>query len=155
MLIKQVRVYKAPTYTISKVYIDSRYFCDAVEDTDRGLTSDMSEEQIRSAKVPGRTAIPYGRYAVTIDVVSPRFEKRAAYKSIRGKLPRLLDVKGFDGILVHIGNNPNDTAGCILVGKNTIKGAVTDSRSTFLALYALMQKARARGESIEWRITTK
>ena len=31
------RIAKKPTYTIGKLYIDGVYFCDTVEDTDRGL----------------------------------------------------------------------------------------------------------------------
>jgi len=31
------RTAKKPTYTIGKLYIDDVYFCDTIEDTDRGL----------------------------------------------------------------------------------------------------------------------
>ncbi len=42
-------------------------------------------------------------------------------------MPRLLNVKGFDGILIHKGSNANSSAGCIIVGKNTVVGGVTSS----------------------------
>lgn len=32
------RIAKRPTYTIGKLYIDGKYFCDTIEDKDRGLT---------------------------------------------------------------------------------------------------------------------
>ena len=153
MKITHKRTYFGGSYTISKIYVDGKYFCDAIEDKDRGLTSEMTEEQIRKIKVYAQTAIPYGTYNVTIDIVSPKLSKRAVYNPIRGKLPRLLNVKGFDGILVHIGTTERSSAGCIIVGKNTIKGQVTDSNKTFFSLYALMQKARAMGEPITWEIT--
>lgn len=153
MKITHKRTYLGSSYTISKIYVDGKYFCDAIEDKDRGLTSEMTEAQIRKVKVYAQTAIPYGTYNVTIDIVSPKLSKRAVYNPIRGKLPRLLDVKGFDGILVHIGTTERSSAGCIIVGKNTIKGQVTDSNKVFFSLYALMQKARAMGESIIWEIT--
>lgn len=155
MKIKHVRGFCGDRYTISKIYVNGKYFCDAIEDKDRGLTSEMTEDQIRKVKVYAQTAIPYGIYDVTIDVVSPKMSKRAAYKPIRGKVPRLLNVKGFDGILVHIGTTEKSSAGCIIVGKNTIKGQVTDSTRTFFSLYTLMQKARAMGESITWEIIKK
>lgn len=42
-------------------------------------------------------------------------------------MPRLLNVKGFDGILIHKGSTANNSAGCIIVGKNTVVGGVTNS----------------------------
>lgn len=155
MKVQHIRSYCGDKYTISHIYVDGKYFCDAIEDKDRGLTSDMTEEEIRKIKVYAQTAIPLGTYDVTIDIVSPKMQQRAVYNSIKAKLPRLLNVKGFDGILVHIGNTERSTAGCIIVGKNTIKGQVTDSNKTFFALYVLMQKAKAKGEKIQWVITKK
>lgn len=155
MNITQVRHYRGANYTISRIYVNESYFCDAIEDTDRGLSDFMTDDEITSRKVYARTAIPYGSYEVTIDVVSPKMSQKAIYKPIRGKLPRLLNVKGFDGILVHIGNTERSSAGCIIVGKNDVKGAVSDSTKTFFALYAMMQKARAKGEKIIWSICKK
>ncbi len=155
MKISHIRSFLGEKYTISHIYVDGKYFCDAIEDKDRGLTSEMTEAEIRKIKVYAQTAIPYGKYKVTIDIVSPKMSQRAVYNPIKGKVPRLLDVKGFDGILVHIGTTEKSSAGCVIVGKNTIKGRVTDSNKVFFSLYALMQKAKAKGESITWEITKK
>ena len=70
-----------------------------------------------------------------------------------GRMPRLLDVPGFDGILVHTGNTALDTKGCILVGKNTKVGQLTESRDTFEKLYKLMRAAADRGENISITLT--
>lgn len=129
------RKYKRSYYTIGKLYIDGEYFCDTLEDTDRGLSQDMSETEIESMKIESSTAIPTGEYRVTLDVVSPRYSSSKTYAEIDGKLPRLLDVKGFDGILIHIGNTNEDTSGCVLVGKNKETGKVLNSRETFFSLY--------------------
>lgn len=142
MNITLCRTFKREDYTIGTLYVDGEYVCDTLEDTDRGLTDEMDEERIRSIKVYGKTAIPTGRYKVTIDTVSPRFAKRKRYAFCEGKLPRLLNVKGFDGILIHIGNYPSDTDGCILVGQNTVKGAVMDSTTAFITLYEILQGAK-------------
>jgi hypothetical protein len=40
------RIAKRSTYTISNMYIDGVKFCNVLEDTDRGLTQDMSIEDI-------------------------------------------------------------------------------------------------------------
>lgn len=155
MKIQHIRSFRGDRYTISHIYVDGKYFCDAIEDKDRGLTSEMTEEQIRKVKVYAETAIPYGTYDVTIDVVSPKLSQRAVYNPIKGKIPRLLNVKGFDGILVHIGTTEKSSAGCIIVGYNKKKGMVVDSNKVFFKLYVLMQKAKANKERITWEVTKK
>lgn len=142
------RIAKKSTYTISNMYIDGVKFCNVLEDVDRGLTQDMPLEDIQKAKVYGKTAIPTGTYKVTLDVVSPKFSKYKQYEFCDGKLPRLLDVPGFNGILIHIGNTEGDTDGCLLVGKNNVVGKVTESTATFKALYTKMQEAVENGEEI-------
>lgn len=129
------RFHKGKEYTIGRLYIDGELFCNTLEDTDRELTQDMPHEQIKAAKVYGNTAIPRGTYKVTLNVVSPRFKNRKAYTFCGGRLPRLIDVPGFDGILIHIGNTPEDTKGCILVGWNDEKGKVVRSTEAFKKLY--------------------
>jgi hypothetical protein len=104
-------------YTIGSLYVDGEYFCDTLEDTDRGLTQEMPLEEIRRIKIPHETAIPTGVYRVIVNM-SPA-KKRM--------LPRLLDVPGFSGILIHRGNTKNDSSGCILVGENKVKGKVINS----------------------------
>ena len=60
------RLYKNSAYTIGKMYIDGQYLCDTVEDYDRGLKQSMTPQQIAVQKVYGKTAIPTGRYKVTL-----------------------------------------------------------------------------------------
>lgn len=148
MELKSKIIARKPTYRISKLYVDSVYFCDVLEDTDRGLRSDMSEAEIAKIKVHGKTAIPTGRYAVSIDTKSSRFSKRPMYSQIGGRLPRLFNVPGYSGVLIHVGNTPADTEGCLLVGLNKKVGEVTNSRDTFFRLYDLMKAANARKEKI-------
>lgn len=129
------RIAKKPTYTIGKMYIDGEYFCDTLEDTDRGLNNMMLVEQILKKKVHGQTAIPTGLYKVRTDVISPRFSKNPFYKEVcGGRVPRFVNVPGFDGVLIHCGNTKDDTEGCILVGKNKAVGKVLDSKETFKRL---------------------
>lgn len=132
------RIAKRKLYTIGKLYIDGEYFCDTLEDTDRGLTSDMSEDEIMAIKINGKTAIPVGTYEVTLGVKSPKFSTpkyQKQYGFCNGYLPRLLKVPGYSGVLMHIGNTPEDTDACILVGENKVKGEVVNSTNTFKKLY--------------------
>ena len=139
------RIARRETYTIGHLYIDGRYFCDAIEDKDRGLRQDMQASVIRAIKRKGVTAIPTGRYRVTLDVRSQKFSQKKYEKNYGfcdGYLPRLINVPGFEGVLIHVGNTAKDTEGCLLVGKNTKVGKVLESRVTFVMLYEILKKAK-------------
>ena len=89
------RKWKKQSYTISNLLVDGKWFCNVLEDTDRGLDDSMSVAKIKSLKKSGITAIPSGTYGVTLDVYSPKFGPKSFYKeTCNGKLPRLLNVKG-------------------------------------------------------------
>lgn len=110
------RIARKDGYTIGKLYIDGVYFCDTLEDTDR-LNKGMTAAELAAQKIPGQTAIPEGTYKVIVNT-SPKFKRL---------LPRLVNVPGYEGVLIHRGNTPADTAGCILVGENKQVGKVLNS----------------------------
>ena len=143
MELKLERKYRNNNYCIDKLYINGKYFSDVLEDPDRGLTDNMSLEEIKKIKIKGNTCIPYGTYNITI-TYSPRFKKN---------LPLLNNVKGFDGIRIHSGNTPQDTEGCLLPGFNKVKGQVIDSRVTTDKLIAQIQQALNKGEKVTITIT--
>lgn len=122
------RIAKRPTYTIGRLYINEEYFCDTIEDTDRGLNSYMSLEEIKAKKVKGKTAIPTDTYRVKI-TYSPRFKK---------DMPLIENVVGFDGIRIHSGNTAEDTEGCIIVGENKVVGKVINSKETYNKLFSIL-----------------
>ena len=135
------RKWKKSNYTIGILSIDGKRFCETLEDVDRNLNSFMSVEQIKAIKKPNETAIPTGTYEVTLDIFSPKFGNKPFYKkTCNGKLPRILNVKGFDGVLIHCGNTNLDTSGCILVGRNLEKGKVLKSQETFEKLYKILKE---------------
>lgn len=135
------RFFKGPKYTVGHLYIDGKYFCDTIEDVDRGLLNSMSLSEIKAKKIPSKTAIPRGTYKITLDVVSPKYSKRDYYiKVCKGKVPRILNVKGFEGILLHTGNSEESSAGCIILGENKVKGKVINSRVTFEKFYKELLK---------------
>lgn len=143
------RIYTCKEYTIGHLYVDGKYICDTIEDTDRMLTSDMPMEQIMQIKVKNKTAIPTGKYKVLMNVISPKYSKSEYYMNFcGGKVPRLDNVPGFDGILYHKGNSANDTSGCIIVGYNKVKGRVINSKSAFEKLYKIMKIPYELGQPI-------
>jgi hypothetical protein len=121
---------------------EGSYFCDTLEDIDRNLTQSMSVAEIKRVKIPHETAIPTGVYKVIVNM-SPA-KKRL--------LPRLLDVPGFSGILIHRGNTKSDTSGCILVGENKVKGKVINSTQYEKRLVEILSEVQERGEDIFIRI---
>lgn len=132
MELKLERLYKKEEYTIGKLYIDNVYFSDTIEDKDRGLNQNMTEDQIKKIKVYGLTAIPAGRYKITL-TYSPKFKRI---------LPYVNDVKGFSGIRMHAMNTALDSLGCIGVGKNKKKGMILESRK-----YEQMLVERMKGQN--------
>ena len=125
------RIANKKDYCIGKLYINGKYFSDTLEDVDRGLDDSMSEDEIKQIKIKGETAIPVGIYTVLL-TYSPKYKK---------VMPLINNVKGYSGIRIHSGNSSKDTEGCLLVGKNTVVGRLTDSRNTYNALFKrLLQK---------------
>ena len=114
------RLWLKKDYIIGRLYVNGVFFCNTLENPDRGLRSYMTESQINGSKIATHTAIADGQYKVILRQ-SPRFKRI---------LPLILNVKGFSGVLFHAGNTVNDTAGCILVGKNDKKGWLSESRIT-------------------------
>jgi hypothetical protein len=112
------RIYAGETYTIGKLYINGIYFCDTLEDKVRDYNKDGDLLDANETKIFGETAIPYGIYEVVLNY-SPKFKK---------VLPRLLNVKHFEGILIHSGNTADHSHGCILLGENKQKGKVLNSK---------------------------
>ena len=137
MELRLERRWPKETYTVGRLYVDGEFFCNTLEDRIADLNRNGIFDGIEK-KVPGETAIPYGTYKVFYGW-SPRFGRN---------LPRLLNVTAFDGILIHPGNTAKDSAGCILVGKNTEPGRLTQSRVYSDELNKLIDIAQRRGESI-------
>lgn len=130
MELKLERIARKSTYTIGKMYINGEYFCDTIEDVDRGLKQTDDLNKISSVKVKGQTAIPTGEYIVT-KTFSTRF-KRNMYL--------LNNVPGFEGIRIHSGNTEKDTEGCLILGKNKAVGKVLESRDTVNAFEKILDK---------------
>lgn len=145
------RIAKKETYTIGKLYVNGIYFCDTIEDKDRHLTQTMPLSKIKEVKVAALTAIPTGTYKVRMDIVSPKYSTKLWYvTNCRGaKMPRLENVPGYSGVLIHPGNTAADSEGCLLVGKNDVVGMVTDSKNTFLRLYKMLVNAYNKKEQIQ------
>jgi len=140
MKMKLHRIYLGETYTIGKLYYlyngEWVYLCDTLEDRVRDRDKDGKLDE---QKIYGETAIPYGTYKMVISY-SPKFGKN---------LPLLLDVPEFKGIRIHGGVTSKHTEGCILVGYNTEKGKLTDSKSAMNNLMKLLTDSKDKYHEVE------
>jgi hypothetical protein len=110
--------------TFGRLYVNDVFECYTLEDPVRP----------DGIKIPGRTAIPAGRYRLTLEH-SPKFGPDT---------PTLHDVPGFEYIRIHAGNTELDTEGCILVGQ-VISPARTMLFQSRAALEPLRAKLKAAG----------
>ena len=132
------RIAKKDTYTIGKLYIDGEYFCDTLEDPVRQLDSIKD-------KIYSETAIPTGKYKVSMSIVSPKYSIRKSYNWCGGRLPRLLDVPFFEGILIHVMDGPKGaelSEGCIGIGRNLIKGGLLQGKEYYKKLYDILKNSK-------------
>ena len=146
LLLKRIAL--KDTYTIGKLYVNGTYFCDTIEDKVRDLNKNGDLNDVGEGKIPSLTAIPYGKYEITLKVQSPKYSLRTGYSWCKGYLPRLINVPHFEGILIHAGNTSSDSAGCILVGENKIKGQVINSMVILKKLYPILKEASDKNEDI-------
>ena len=121
--INLTRTARKDGYTIGKLYVNGTYVCDTLELRDRTYFGEDF--------TLGTSAVPVGIYTLSTSVWSPRFQK---------PMPRIMDFQGSKNILIHVGNYPKETEGCILVGKNSVAGMVCNSRATFAKLQPMLNK---------------
>jgi hypothetical protein len=114
------------------------------------------EDEHRETKVMHETRIPRGNYRLGLKPLgSSRFD--AAYTRRFGALHRgmieILNVPGFTGVLIHIGNTERDTSGCILLGNawgRDVRGhyQVLQSEAAYRRIYPLVAEALLAGEEV-------
>lgn len=142
------RLQKADTYTHGKLSINGEYCCECIEDKDRGLSDTMLESEIKDKKVYGKTAIPTGTYKIDMNTVSPKFKDRSWAKPYGGKLPRLVGVKGFEGVLIHPLNKAEESLGCIGPNTSVNQGIGSGSVLAFNKLMKSLLEAKSKNEEI-------
>jgi hypothetical protein len=137
--IKIIRKFFGTDYTIGRLFIDDKQICDTLEDTVRDKNNDGDLNDPGETKIFGKTAIPRGTYRMIINHSN----------HFNCDMPLLLNVVGFEGIRIHPGNTAEDTEGCILLGFNTEKGKVINSRIAWNKFMDIILSSHQK----EWMIT--
>ena len=123
--------------------IGKRFLCYTLEDEHRAL------------KVKGETRIPAGTYNIKLRKeggFNQRYTKK--YSNIHRGMLHVVDVPGFEYILIHTGNTDEHTAGCLIVGdsqENNIilkDGFVGKSVNAYKRIYPSIAKAVEDGKEV-------
>ena len=106
------------------------------------------EDEYRETKRSKETRIPAGTYEIKLrneGGFHQRYSKK--YPSIHRGMLHIIDVPGFEYILIHVGNSDEHTAGCLLVGdsqeNNQINknGFIGSSGNAYKRIYPLIADA--------------
>lgn len=139
------RYNSANDHTNGLILVDGEFICYTLED------------EYRAVKLKGETRIPDGEYKITFRTVGG-FHNR--YKDKFGSWHKgmlwLRDVPNFEYILIHAGNDDDDTAGCILVGSGNMRGEnfIPSSVEAYKKLYPLIRNNLLQGNTTTIKVTT-
>lgn len=128
MKLRLIRTSMQEGFTTGVLYAGDEMLAHTLEPKQRDLSA--------GPKVWGHTAIPAGTYPIEL----------APSRHFKRKMPYLINVPHFSGVMIHCGNTVADTRGCILVGERAEHDTLKNSRVTFNKLYALLAKADEAGE---------
>ncbi len=133
--------------TLGMLLIDGQFECYTLED------------EYRTEKKYGETRIPAGQYKLGLrneGNFHQRYEEK--FRGMHNGMLQVLDVPGFEYILIHVGNKDEDTAGCLLVGDSANNNLIDDgfishSTAAYQRLYPKVANTLASGTdvSIEYR----
>lgn len=150
MIVVLKRFEFSETHTCGEFYVNGVFICYSLEDKVRDYNRDGDLKDKGETKIFGETAIPYGKYRINYEF-SNKFQRI---------LPRIKDVNGFEGILIHSANFTSELLGCIapatkLSWKSNNVRVALQSRVAFHKLNNIMLEAWQNKEKLELHIIDK
>lgn len=107
------------------------------------------EDPIRKIKVHGKTAIPAGQYVLKLRTEGGMDLRYAArFGNWHRGMLWLQDVPNFEYVYLHIGNSPEDTEGCILVGSTQSRDFIGGSEAAYREIYPVIADAIEAGDDV-------
>lgn len=134
MELKLTRKPSVGDHTHGDLFVDGEWHCFTLEDVIR----EVPGRPVKEWKVWGSTAIPAGRYRVTLEY-SQRFGPSTL---------TVHDVECFDGIRMHGGNTAEDTHGCPMVGTQRGENGISNCKPALEALKSRVRAAKEAGQEI-------
>lgn len=146
MKLKVLRYNSSSDHTNSALLINEKFECYGLEDEHRNF------------KVWGETRIPDGTYKIDFRKLGGfhnRYLSRYGAQWHKGML-EICDVPNFKYVLIHVGNDDEDTAACYLVGDTQARGEnfIGSSRTAYKRLYPKVRNALLNGENVEIEFIT-
>ncbi len=121
-----------------------------VTDNVRSFLCYTLEDEARTVKQWGETRIPAGTYKLTLRAEGgfhSRYLAKFGAEFHKGMI-YVNDVPNFEYILWHIGNDDDDTAGCLLVGKTSQDNFIGSSTTAYKEIYPPIRDAILSGEEV-------
>ncbi len=112
------------------------------------------EDEERTVKKWGETRIPEGTYKIGLRTEGGTHKRYSAkYPHLHKGMLQVMDVPDFEYILIHVGNDDSDTAGCLLVGdgannNKVAKGFISHSVDAYKRMYKVVSDAILAGEEV-------
>lgn len=126
MILQLSRQWFTNLSTIGTLLIEDKFECFTLEDCDRFL------EKEENVKIDGKSAIPSGIFRLSIRW-SPKLHM---------EVPWLVKVPRFTDVQIHPGNTPDDTRGCICLGRKMRVDGVMESKLAFNRLMEVILPSR-------------
>lgn len=106
------------------------------------------EDVSRAVKIKHETRIPAGTYKLqfrNVGLFNEKYKKR--FPRMHKGMIQLCDVPQYEYILIHIGNQKDDTSGCILVGDKADEenDMVLQSEKSYKRIYPIIADAMTKG----------
>ncbi len=128
--------------TLGLLYIDKKFACYTLED------------EHRDVKVMGETRIPAGRYQIKLRTEGLHHQRyKLKFPDIHKGMLHVTNVPNFQWILIHIGNDDDDTAGCLLVGDTSVSninqdGRINNSTISYKRIYPIIVDEIPEGREV-------
>ena len=153
MRVDLIRYNSTDDYTDGMILIDGVFQCYTMED------------EKRTKKVYGETRIENGVYDIVLRNqgrfhinYAKKFDFHIGMLCITNAPDYKLICKNmeFQYILIHIGNDDDDTAGCPLVGTqaNSDKNVISHSTVAYKKIYPIIAQALLKGERVKINVTS-
>lgn len=134
-------------------YNDQEDFTDGIFLINGKFQVHTLEDEGRNKKLYGETRVWCGRYRVglrTVGGIHEKYLRKFGQEYHKGML-WIKDVPEFEYVLIHIGNDDDDTDACLLVGMSNNadkKGFIGDSTTAYRKIYPKIRDAILSGEEV-------
>jgi hypothetical protein len=147
MELQLVRINSMNDFTLGVLYDVPRK--NSIMFKQKHMLSFTIEDEHRTKKVYSETRIPSGRYRIKLRKYGGFNERYSARFEWHEGMLEICDVPNFTDVLIHIGNDDDDTAGCLLTARTAdMRGFIGGSTEQYEKVYKHILPALKQGEDV-------